>query len=122
MFNAFDKILKKQELTAEDYKKISSWQMNMWLSGNNVTLPFALLFNQYDEIPLELKVRVLKELLPNIRRINYPKTDKTKDAYIELISKSYKVNKQLARLYYDNFSTDDLIELEAEYSKGGTKK
>lgn len=122
MFTVFDKILKKQNVTDEDLTKISSFVMNQWLTGNRIGLQFASIFNQYDDIPIRQRIQVLQSLMPvGIKYIKYPKKNKEKDKYIDLLMRHFNVRMDIAKLYYQILSVDDLVELEEQYQTGGMK-
>jgi hypothetical protein len=123
MFTVFDKILKKQNITDEDIEKISSFVMNQWLSGDRVGVQFANIFNQYDNIPIRQRIQVLQGLMPvGIKYIKYPKKNKEKDRYLDLLMKHFNVRMDTAKLYYDILTVDELVELEEQYTIGGVKR
>lgn len=122
MFTVFDKILKKHNVTDEDIEKISGFVMNQWLSGDRVGVQFANIFNQYDNIPIRQRIQVLQGLMPvGIKYIKYPKKTKEKDKYLDLLMKHFNVRMDVAKLYYDILTVDDLVELEEQYTTGGIK-
>lgn len=122
MFTVFNKILKKETLLEEDYSKINPFILNRWLSGSNSTLHISNVLNQYDNIPLKEKITLLKEILPNIKYIPYGKKENTDDKYILMLSKNLGVNLNVAKMYYENLTVDDLEQMEQEYTHGGVKR
>lgn len=63
MFNVFKKILNNSEITEEDINKISDFVFCRWLSGNPNLIGLSNLFNQYSNIPLDLKVKIVQNLV-----------------------------------------------------------
>lgn len=123
MFKVFDKILKKEELTEEDYSKISPFVLNLWLSANQVGVQVAKILNMYDQIPLKQKVALIQSILPKqIKYIKYPTKDKEKDEYVGIIMKTYNLNKDIAKMYYSHLSANDLEELKELQNTGGFKR
>jgi len=123
MFQVFDKILKKQNVSDEDLEKISTFVMNQYLSGDRVAVQLANIFNQYDNIPVRQRIQVVQGLLPvGIKYIKYPKKNKEKDKYLDLLMKHFNIRSDVAKLYYEILSVDDLVGLEEQYKKGGFKK
>lgn len=122
MFTVFDKILKKQTISDDEILKISPYILNNYLSGDRVGVQFANIFNQYDNIPIRQRIQVLQGLMPvGIKYIKYPKKTKEKDKYIDLLMKHFNVRMDVAKLYYDILTVDDLVELEEQYTIGGIK-
>ena len=123
MFQVFDKILKKQNVSDEDLEKISTFVMNQYLSGDRVAVQLANIFNQYDNIPVRQRIQVVQGLLPiGIKYIKYPKKNKEKDKYLDLLMKHFNIRSDVAKLYYEILSVDDLVGLEEQYKTGGFKK
>lgn len=123
MFKVFNKILKKENTTDEDLKKVQDWPLLHWLAGHPVGVQFAQIFNQYDNIPTKQKVDFLKLAMPNsVKFIKYPKKNKDQDKYVDLLCKHFCINRVRAREYYDLLTVDELMELEEQYKEGGFKR
>ena len=112
MFNVFKKILAKQKVTEEDLDKISEFVMMNWLSGDNVGVSIAQVFNVYGPyIPIDAKVKFIQGVMPyNKKYIKYPKKPKNQDEHIEIISKYYNVNLNQAKELLSLMDDEQLIE------------
>ncbi len=110
MFTVFKKILNKSEITDEDVKKVSDFVFCRWLSGNPNMIGMANLFNQYSNIPLDLKIKIAQQVIGGrIKYIPYPKGAKeTDDKDLEYLSEFFNISRSKAQMYAEFISKSDL--------------
>jgi hypothetical protein len=123
MFNVFKKILNKSEITEEDINKISDFVFCRWLSGNANLIGLSNLFNQYPNIPIELKVKIVQNLVGGkVRYIPYPKgTKETEVKDLEYISEFFNISREKAQLYAEFIDKKELQQIKDDINskKGG---
>lgn len=126
MFNVFKKILNKSEITEEDINKISDFVFCRWLSGNANLIGLSNLFNQYPNIPIELKVKIVQNLVGGkVRYIPYPKgTKETEVKDLEYISEFFNISREKAQLYAEFIDKKELQQIKDDINskKGGIIK
>lgn len=123
MFNVFKKILNKSEITEEDINKISDFVFCRWLSGNPNLIGLSNLFNQYSDIPIELKVKIVQNLVGGkVRYIPYPKGAKeTEVKDLEYISEFFNISREKAQMYAEFIDKKELQKIKDDINskKGG---
>lgn len=123
MFNVFKKILNNSEITEEDINKISDFVFCRWLSGNPNLIGLSNLFNQYPNIPIELKVKIVQNLVGGkVRYIPYPKGAKeTEVKDIDYISEFFNISREKAQLYAEFIDKKELQQIKDDINskKGG---
>jgi hypothetical protein len=123
MFNVFKKILNKSEIAEEDINKISDFVFCRWLSGNANLIGLSNLFNQYPNIPIELKVKIVQNLVGGkVRYIPYPKgTKETEVKDLEYISEFFNISREKAQLYAEFIDKKELQQIKDDINskKGG---
>lgn len=126
MFNVFKKILNKSEITEEDINKISDFVFCRWLSGNPNLIGLSNLFNQYSNIPIELKVKIVQNLVGGkVRYIPYPKGAKeTEVKDLEYISEFFNISREKAQMYAEFIDKKELQKIKDDINskKGGIIK
>lgn len=123
MFNVFKKILNKSEITEEDINKISDFVFCRWLSGNPNLIGLSNLFNQYSEIPIELKVKIVQNIVGGkVRYIPYPKGAKeTEVKDLEYLSEFFNISREKAQMYAEFIDKKELQKIKDDINskKGG---
>lgn len=123
MFNVFKKILNKSEITEEDINKISDFVFCRWLSGNPNLIGLSNLFNQYSNIPIELKVKIVQNLVGGkVRYIPYPKGAKeTEVKDLEYLSEFFNISREKAQMYAEFIDKKELQKIKDDINskKGG---
>ena len=123
MFNVFKKILNKSEITEEDINKISDFVFCRWLSGNPNLIGLSNLFNQYSNIPLDLKVKIVQNLVGGkVRYIPYPKGAKeTEVKDLEYLSEFFNISREKAQMYAEFIDKKELQKIKDDINskKGG---
>lgn len=123
MFNVFKKILNNSEITEEDINKISDFVFCRWLSGNPNLIGLSNLFNQYSNIPLDLKVKIVQNLVGGkVRYIPYPKGAKeTEVKDLEYISEFFNISREKAQMYAEFIDKKELQKIKDDINskKGG---
>lgn len=123
MFNVFKKILNKSEITEEDINKISDFVFCRWLSGNSNLIGLSNLFNQYPNIPLDLKVKIVQNLVGGkVRYIPYPKGNKeTEVKDLEYLSEFFNISREKAQMYAEFIDKKELQKIKDDINskKGG---
>lgn len=123
MFNVFKKILNKSEITEEDINKISDFVFCRWLSGNPNLIGLSNLFNQYPNIPIELKVKIVQNLVGGkVRYIPYPKGAKeTEVKDLEYLSEFFNISREKAQMYAEFIDKKELQKIKDDINskKGG---
>lgn len=123
MFNVFKKILNKSEITEEDINKISDFVFCRWLSGNSNLIGLSNLFNQYPNIPIELKVKIVQNLVGGkVRYIPYPKgTKETEVKDLEYLSEFFNISREKAQMYAEFIDKKELQKIKDDINskKGG---
>lgn len=123
MFNVFKKILNKSEITEEEINKISDFVFCRWLSGNPNLIGLSNLFNQYSEIPIELKVKIVQNLVGGkVRYIPYPKgTKETEVKDLEYLSEFFNISREKAQMYAEFIDKKELQKIKDDINskKGG---
>lgn len=123
MFNVFKKILNKSEITEEDINKISDFVFCRWLSGNPNLIGLSNLFNQYSEIPIELKVKIVQNLVGGkVKYIPYPKGAKeTEVKDLEYLSEFFNISREKAQMYAEFIDKKELQKIKDDINskKGG---
>lgn len=126
MFNVFKKILNKSEITEEDINKISDFVFCRWLSGNPNLIGLSNLFNQYPNIPLDLKVKIVQNIIGSkIKYIPYPKgTKETEVKDLEYISEFFNISREKAQMYAEFIDKKELQQIKDDINskKGGIIK
>lgn len=126
MFNVFKKILNKSEITEEDINKISDFVFCRWLSGNPNLIGLSNLFNQYSDIPIELKVKIVQNIVGGkVRYIPYPKGAKeTEVKDLEYISEFFNISREKAQMYAEFIDKKELQKIKDDINskKGGIIK
>jgi hypothetical protein len=126
MFNVFKKILNKSEITEEDINKISDFVFCRWLSGNPNLIGLSNLFNQYPNIPIELKVKIVQNIIGGkIKYIPYPKgTKETEVKDLEYISEFFNISREKAQMYAEFIDKKELQQIKDDINskKGGIIK
>lgn len=123
MFNVFKKILNKSEITEEEINKISDFVFCRWLSGNPNLIGLSNLFNQYSDIPIELKVKIVQNLVGGkVRYIPYPKGAKeTEVKDLEYLSEFFNISREKAQMYAEFIDKKELQKIKDDINskKGG---
>lgn len=123
MFNVFKKILNNSEITEEDINKISDFVFCRWLSGNPNLIGLSNLFNQYSNIPLDLKVKIVQNIVGGkVRYIPYPKGAKeTEVKDLEYLSEFFNISKEKAQMYAEFIDKKELQKIKDDINskKGG---
>lgn len=123
MFNVFKKILNNSEITEEDINKISDFVFCRWLSGNPNLIGLSNLFNQYSNIPIELKVKIVQNLVGGkVRYIPYPKGAKeTEVKDLEYLSEFFNISREKAQMYAEFIDKKELQKIKDDINskKGG---
>lgn len=123
MFNVFKKILNKSEITEEDINKISDFVFCRWLSGNPNLIGLSNLFNQYSDIPIELKVKIVQNLVGGkVRYIPYPKGAKeTEVKDLEYLSEFFNISREKAQMYAEFIDKKEFQKIKDDINskKGG---
>lgn len=123
MFNVFKKILNNSEITEEDINKISDFVFCRWLSGNPNLIGLSNLFNQYSNIPLDLKVKIVQNIVGGkVRYIPYPKGAKeTEVKDLEYISEFFNISREKAQMYAEFIDKKELQKIKDDINskKGG---
>lgn len=123
MFNVFKKILNKSEITEEDINKISDFVFCRWLSGNPNLIGLSNLFNQYSNIPLDLKVKIVQNIVGGkVRYIPYPKGAKeTEVKDLEYLSEFFNISREKAQMYAEFIDKKELQQIKDDINskKGG---
>lgn len=123
MFNVFKKILNKSEITEEEINKISDFVFCRWLSGNPNLIGLSNLFNQYSNIPLDLKVKIVQNIVGGkVRYIPYPKGAKeTEVKDLEYISEFFNISREKAQMYAEFIDKKELQKIKDDINskKGG---
>lgn len=126
MFNVFKKILNNSEITEEDVNKISDFVFCRWLSGNPNLIGLSNLFNQYSNIPLDLKVKIVQNIVGGkVRYIPYPKGAKeTEVKDLDYISEFFNISKEKAQMYAEFIDKKELQQIKDDINskKGGIIK
>lgn len=126
MFNVFKKILNNSEITEEDINKISDFVFCRWLSGNPNLIGLSNLFNQYSNIPIELKVKIVQNIVGGkVRYIPYPKGAKeTEVKDLEYISEFFNISREKAQMYAEFIDKKELQKIKDDINskKGGIIK
>lgn len=126
MFNVFKKILNKSEITEEDINKISDFVFCRWLSGNPNLIGLSNLFNQYSNIPLDLKVKIVQNIVGGkVRYIPYPKGAKeTEVKDLEYLSEFFNISREKAQMYAEFIDKKELQKIKDDINskKGGVIK
>ena len=126
MFNVFKKILNNSEIAEEDINKISDFVFCRWLSGNPNLIGLSNLFNQYSNIPLDLKVKIVQNLVGGkVRYIPYPKGAKeTEVKDLEYISEFFNISREKAQMYAEFIDKKELQKIKDDINskKGGIIK
>lgn len=126
MFNVFKKILNKSEITEEDINKISDFVFCRWLSGNPNLIGLSNLFNQYSNIPIELKVKIVQNLVGGkVRYIPYPKGTKEPEIKdLDYISEFFNISREKAQMYSEFIDKKELQKIKDDINskKGGIIK
>lgn len=126
MFNVFKKILNNSEITEEDINKISDFVFCRWLSGNPNLIGLSNLFNQYSNIPLDLKVKIVQNIVGGkVRYIPYPKGAKeTEVKDLEYISEFFNISREKAQMYAEFIDKKELQKIKDDINskKGGIIK
>jgi len=118
MFRILNKNLPKY--TKEDYKKMSPFVINQWLSNSPSTAFISVFLNKniqvngQDPLPMDKRIMFIRELIPKNISITYPKKIKKNNEYINYISKYYKVNIELAEKYLSIMSDKQANEIKDE--------
>lgn len=123
MFNVFKKILNKSEITEEDINKISDFVFCRWLSGNPNLIGLSNLFNQYSDIPIELKVKIVQNIVGGkVRYIPYPKgTKETEVKDLEYLSEFFNISREKAQMYAEFIDKKEFQKIKDDINskKGG---
>ena len=123
MFNVFKKILNNSEITEEEINKISDFVFCRWLSGNPNLIGLSNLFNQYSDIPIELKVKIVQNLVGGkVRYIPYPKGAKeTEVKDLEYLSEFFNISREKAQMYAEFIDKKELQKIKDDINskKGG---
>lgn len=123
MFNVFKKILNKSEITEEDINKISDFVFCRWLSGNPNLIGLSNLFNQYSNIPLDLKVKIVQNIVGGkVRYIPYPKGAKESEVKdLEYLSEFFNISREKAQMYAEFIDKKELQKIKDDINskKGG---
>lgn len=123
MFNVFKKILNNSEITEEDINKISDFVFCRWLSGNPNLIGLSNLFNQYSNIPLDLKVKIVQNIVGGkVRYIPYPKgTKETEVKDLEYLSEFFNISREKAQMYAEFIDKKELQKIKDDINskKGG---
>lgn len=123
MFNVFKKILNKSEITEEDINKISDFVFCRWLSGNPNLIGLSNLFNQYSDIPIELKVKIVQNIVGGkVRYIPYPKGTKESEVKdLEYLSEFFNISREKAQMYAEFIDKKELQKIKDDINskKGG---
>lgn len=126
MFNVFKKILNKSEITEEDINKISDFVFCRWLSGNPNLIGLSNLFNQYSNIPIELKVKIVQNIVGGkVRYIPYPKGAKESEVKdLEYLSEFFNISREKAQMYAEFIDKKELQKIKDDINskKGGIIK
>lgn len=126
MFNVFKKILNNSEITEEDVNKISDFVFCRWLSGNPNLIGLSNLFNQYSNIPLDLKVKIVQNIVGGkVRYIPYPKGAKeTEVKDLDYISEFFNISREKAQMYAEFIEKKELQQIKDDINskKGGIIK
>ena len=123
MFNVFKKILNNSEITEEEINKISDFVFCRWLSGNPNLIGLSNLFNQYSNIPLDLKVKIVQNIVGGkVRYIPYPKGAKeTEVKDLEYLSEFFNISREKAQMYAEFIDKKELQKIKDDINskKGG---
>lgn len=126
MFNVFKKILNNTEITEEDINKISDFVFCRWLSGNPNLIGLSNLFNQYSDIPIELKVKIVQNIIGGkVRYIPYPKGAKeTEVKDLDYISEFFNISREKAQMFAEFIDKKELQKIKDDINskKGGIIK
>lgn len=126
MFNVFKKILNNFEITEEEINKISDFVFCRWLSGNPNLIGLSNLFNQYSNIPLDLKVKIVQNIVGGkVRYIPYPKGAKeTEVKDLEYLSEFFNISREKAQMYAEFIDKKELQKIKDDINskKGGIIK
>lgn len=126
MFNVFKKILNNSEITEEEINKISDFVFCRWLSGNPNLIGLSNLFNQYSNIPLDLKVKIVQNIVGGkVRYIPYPKGAKeTEVKDLDYISEFFNISREKAQMYAEFIDKKELQKIKDDINskKGGIIK
>lgn len=100
----------KKTLNTEEVKKIPSWLLCRWLSGNPNTLKMANVFNVYSGIPVECQAKMVRDTFAGkVKYIPYPKQTKHQDEKsVEYVAEYFKISLPKAREYIEVMSEDEL--------------
>lgn len=124
MWETFNKVLNKEEISTEDADAVNEFIMLQWLSCDKVGTQVAQILNvYYDDIPIKNQLQFIQNIMPaHIKYIKYLKTNKEKDEGIELLCQHYNIRENLAKEYLEFYDKDGLDELRKNYIVGGRGK
>ena len=95
----------------------------LWLSGNPNLIGLSNLFNQYSDIPIELKVKIVQNLVGGkVRYIPYPKGAKeTEVKDLEYLSEFFNISREKAQMYAEFIDKKELQKIKDDINskKGG---
>lgn len=120
-------ILKPHQVpTLEQAKKINSFFFCRWLSNNRFTIPISALMNRYYNIPPETQLKFAQDYsdltgLPGkVKFIGFTKEKQSPEMIkiLDNIKRKYKVNDQLAQVYFDLMDNDERDKIYSLYDVG----
>lgn len=116
-FNAFGTILKGQALPEQDKKKLNSYLMLRWLSGNQNAIFAQNEVNRFYDIPVQCQYDMFRQMLHSkVKFIKYPKGSQgAQNPDIKILQEHFKASEETAMNMLELISREELQELREIY-------
>ena len=123
MYEIQNSILKKDFVpTDEELKTLNSFLMCRWLSAHPFSIEVANYINSHYDLPIKAQYWLARSFVNGIKYIGRPKAEKEDMCYIDVISKEYDCNLDLARRYCSMLSQEEIDRLLSKWNSGGRVK
>lgn len=121
-YNLMVSIVKKDIVPREnEYEKINSFFLCRWLSNHPYGVMVSNYINTHPDIPMKGQYWLARGAMHGIKYIAQQKKDNTKNEEIQILSKHYKCNIELANRYYKLLPKNELQKILDMYKEGKIK-
>lgn len=123
MYEIQNSILKKDFIpTDEELKTLNSFLMCRWLSAHPFSIEVANYINSHYDLPIKAQYWLARSFVNGIKYIGRPKVEKEDMSYIDVISKEYDCNIDLAKRYCNMLPQEEIDRLLSKWNSGGRVK
>lgn len=116
IFDVFNACLKeKPNVPQEEIEKLPPFLFRRWLGKDQRTIMTSNFFNVLSDVPIEAQYDAINAKFGGkIKYIQFPKSKKDEDIWVDRVSKHYNISKDKARMYMEYLSEDDLRSIQEE--------